>query len=150
MAHLGPDWLLTAQNRIRTPFFGLRDTPVSTQNFPLFSLLFLFEPRRRLWFFCGFFVVFVVFCGSLCFFELFCGLVFCQALAGPGRPWQALAGHGRPWQAPAGLGRSEPIRTCTLGPSLPFPALDRASCGYSRHQGIGASGSVSFHSPLSV
>ena len=73
-----------------------------------------------------------------------------QALAGPGRPWQALAGHGRPWQAPAGLGRSEPIRTCTLGPSLPFPALDRASCGYSSHQGIGASGSVSFHSSLSV
>ena len=69
-------------------------------------------------------------------FDSFTPGFFCklwQALAGPGRPWQALAGHGRPWQAPAGLGRSEPIRTCTLGPSLPFPALDRASCGYSSH-----------------
>ena len=37
LAHLGPFWLLAAQNRIRTPFFGLRDTLVSSQNFPLFS-----------------------------------------------------------------------------------------------------------------
>ena len=128
MTHLGPDWLLTAQNRIRTPLFGLRDTPVSTQNLSLF-LLFVPEKRARtvsVSFGFRFFPVFG-------FFRVLLVARLWQALAGPGRPWQALAGHGRPWQAPAGLGRSEPIRTCTLGPSLPFPALDRASCGYPSH-----------------
>ena len=73
------------------------------------------------------------------FYVFLCFLWFFYRLAASVTSWQALTGHGKPWQTPAGLGRSEPLRTCTLGPSLPFPALNRASCGYSSHKRIGAS-----------
>ena len=108
LAHLGPYWLLTGPYRLRTPFFGLRDTPVSTQNLSLFHFLFLKSARGRFRFFFG--------------FRSFFGSFWSP---GSGRPWPALAGLGRPWQATAGPGR---LRQALAGLSLYVRVRSAPAC----------------------
>ena len=103
MAVLAAYRLLTAPYQLRTPFFGLRDTPVTPQemfDFPLFVLgLSLEAALVSLWFY-GFY-------GSLCFYVFMFFYVLLASgffirlffyMAGAARPRQALAGSGRPWQ----------------------------------------------------
>ena len=99
ISHSGPDWLLTAQNRIRTPFFGLRDTPVSTQNLSLFTFTMCLTVCRDFGF------QFFGFCGRFGFLWLFLVLLLLVFFSSSVSSWQALAGPGRPWQATAGPGR---------------------------------------------